>query len=43
MGNPTLAGAAKGRKMRKVMIEKMTEFIETINNTPPDRLYQNRY
>jgi len=43
MGNPTLASAEKGEKMWRIMIAKMTEFVETIKNTPSDKLYQNRY
>ena len=43
MGNPTLASEAKGHKMWQIMITKMTEFVETIKNTPSDKLYQNRY
>lgn len=43
MGNATLGSAEKGEKMWQVMIAKMTEFVETIKNTPTDKLYQNRY
>ncbi|MGW8194686.1 MAG: creatininase family protein [Desulforhopalus sp.] len=43
VGNATLGTAEKGREMWKIMIEKMTEFVETIKNTPSDKLYQNRY
>ena len=43
MGNPTLGTAEKGRKYWEIMIRKMTEFVETIKNTPFDKLYQNRY
>lgn len=43
MGNATLGTAEKGHEMWKIMIEKMTEFVETIKNTPSDKLYQNRY
>ena len=43
MGNPTRATAEKGKKMWEIMIKKMTEFVETIKNTPSDKLFQNRY
>ncbi len=43
MGNATLGTAEKGQKMWDIMIAKMTEFVETIKNTPSDKLYQNRY
>jgi creatinine amidohydrolase len=43
MGNAKLATAEKGRKMWKIMIRKMAEFVETIKNTPSDKLFQNRY
>lgn len=43
MGNATLATAEKGKKMWEIMIRKMAEFVETIKNTPTDRLFQNRY
>lgn len=43
MGNATLATAEKGRKMWEIMIGKMAEFVETIKNTPADKLFQNRY
>jgi len=43
MGNATLGTSEKGEKMWQVMIQKMTEFVETIKNTPSDKLYQNRY
>lgn len=43
MGDATQATAEKGHKMWQVMISKMTEFVETIKNTPSDKLYQNRY
>lgn len=43
MGNSTMATAAKGERMWQIMIAKMTEFVETIKNTPPEELYQNRY
>jgi creatinine amidohydrolase len=43
LGNPTLGSAEKGERIWKVMIAKMTEFVETIKNTPSDELYQNRY
>jgi len=43
MGDATQATAEKGNKMWQVMISKMAEFVETIKNTPSDKLYQNRY
>ena len=43
MGNAKLGTAEKGEKMWEIMIEKLTEFVETIKNTPSDKLYQNRY
>lgn len=43
MGNATLGTAEKGHKMWEVMIRKMTEFVETIKNTPSSELFQNRY
>ena len=43
MGNATLATAEKGKKIWEVMIRNLTEFVETIKNTPTDELYQNRY
>lgn len=43
MGNATLASIEKGEKIWEIMIEKMTEFVETIKNTPFEKLYQNRY
>ena len=43
MGNATLGTTEKGQKMWEIMIAKMTEFVETIKNTPSDKLYQNRY
>jgi creatinine amidohydrolase len=43
MGNATLASAEKGHKMWEIMIRKMAEFVETIKNTPTDKLFQNRY
>ena len=43
MGNATLATAEKGHKMWEIMIRKMAEFVETIKNTPSDKLFQNRY
>lgn len=43
MGNASLATPEKGKKMWEIMIRKMTEFVETIKNTPSDDLYQNRY
>jgi len=29
--------------MWDIMIRKMVEFVETIKNTPSDKLFQNRY
>lgn len=43
MGNAQIATAEKGELMWKIMINKMTEFVESIINTPLDKLYQNRY
>ncbi|MGQ1784784.1 MULTISPECIES: creatininase family protein [unclassified Saccharicrinis] len=43
MGNASLATVEKGEKMWKIMIAKMTEFVETIKNTPMNELHQNRY
>ena len=43
MGNATLGTAEKGKKMWEIMIRNLTEFVETIKNTPSDKLYQNRY
>jgi creatinine amidohydrolase len=43
MGNATLGSREKGERMWEIMIAKMTEFVETIKNTPSDKLYQNRY
>jgi len=43
MGNATLATAEKGKKMWEIMIRKMAHFIETIKNTPSDKLFQSRY
>lgn len=43
MGNATLATAEKGHKIWEIMIRKLTDFVETIKNTPSDKLYQNRY
>jgi creatinine amidohydrolase len=43
MGNASKASAKKGEIMWEIMIKKMTEFVETIKNTPSDKLFQNRY
>lgn len=43
MGNATRGDAKKGKKMWKIMIRNLTEFVETIKNTPSDELFQNRY
>lgn len=43
MGNAKKGTAEKGEMMWKIMIDKMTEFVESIINTPLEELYQNRY
>jgi creatinine amidohydrolase len=43
MGNAKKATIEKGRKMWEISIEKMVEFVESIKNTPLEKLYQNRY
>ena len=43
LGNATKATAEKGKKMWDISIQKMTEFVESIKNTPSEKLYQNRY
>jgi creatinine amidohydrolase len=43
MGNAKLASAEKGQLMWDIMIQKMTDFVETIKNTPTDKLFQNKY
>ena len=43
MGNATLGDAEKGKKIWEIMIKNLTEFVETIKNTPSDELFQNRY
>ncbi len=43
MGNATLASPEKGHKMWEIMIRKMAEFVETIKNTPSEKLFQNRH
>lgn len=43
MGNAQKATAEKGKKMWDIMIRKMADFVETIKNTPADKLFQNRY
>jgi creatinine amidohydrolase len=43
MGNAKKATAEKGHQMWEIMIRKMAEFVESIKNTPTDKLYQNRY
>ena len=43
MGDATKATAEKGKKMWDIMIKKMVDFVETIKNTPSDKLFQNRY
>jgi creatinine amidohydrolase len=43
MGNAKLATEEKGKLIWETMIRKMTEFVETIKNTPSDTLYQRKY
>lgn len=43
MGNAQKATAAKGHQMWEISIRKMVEFVESIKNTPLEKLYQNRY
>ncbi len=43
MGNAQKGTSEKGMEMWKIMIDKMTEFVESIINTPLEELYQNRY
>lgn len=43
MGNAKKATAEKGKMMWDIAIKKMTEFVESIKNTPLDKLYQNKY
>ncbi len=43
MGNASLATREKGEKIWEIMIRRMTEFVETIKNTPADELFQNKY
>ncbi len=43
MGNASIATREKGIKMWEIMIQKLTQFMETIKNTSSDELYQNRY
>lgn len=43
MGNAKKATAEKGRKMWDISVKKMVEFVESIKNTPLEKLYQNRY
>jgi len=43
MGNASLGTAEKGEKMWKIMIKKMADFVDTIKNTPFEKLFQNRY
>lgn len=43
MGNAKKATAEKGHKMWDISIRKMVEFVESIKNTPLEKLYQNRY
>lgn len=43
MGNATLGDARKGKKIWEIMIRNLAEFVETIKNTPSDKLFQNRY
>jgi creatinine amidohydrolase len=43
MGNAKKATEEKGRIMWDISIKKMVEFVESIKNTPLEKLYQNRY
>ncbi len=43
MGNAQKATSEKGQMMWKIAIDKMVEFVESIKNTPLEKLYQNRY
>jgi len=43
MGNAKKATAEKGQEMWEIMIRKLVDFVESIKNTPTDKLYQNRY
>jgi len=43
MGNATRASIEKGQKIWEIMIRNMTDFVETIKNTPAEELYQNKY
>lgn len=43
MGNASLATKEKGLLMWDIMIRKLTEFVETIKNTPSEELFQNKY
>jgi creatinine amidohydrolase len=43
MGNAKLGTSEKGKKIWDVMIRNLTEFVETIKNTPSDELYQHKY
>lgn len=43
MGNAKKATEEKGKKMWDISIKKMVEFVESIKNTPLEKLYQNRY
>ncbi|MCB0735908.1 MAG: creatininase family protein [Bacteroidetes bacterium] len=43
MGNAKIATAEKGKLMWDISIKKMVEFVESIKNTPLEKLYQNRY
>lgn len=43
MGNAKKATAEKGKQMWDISIKKMVEFVESIKNTPLEKLYQNRY
>lgn len=43
MGDATKATAEKGKKMWAISIAKMVEFVESVKNTPLEKLYQNRY
>ncbi len=43
MGNATKGTAEKGKLMWDISIKKMVDFVESIKNTPLEKLYQNRY
>lgn len=43
LGDPTLASAAKGREMWKVMVDNLVEFIEDLKSLSLDEIHQRRY